>query len=208
MSTNSHGSTTRVPRALRFQILRRDNHSCRYCGATAPDVKLTVDHVVAVALGGTNDPGNLVAACQPCNSGKAATPADATLVADVSADALRWARARLVAADLLRDERADLEENAYRVMQMWRICVIDIHDSDTELQYAPWGGVASICTWLERGLSVADMHGIIEGPVSARAEWLISKGSPPWNYFAGCCWKRIKEVDDRAQEIIRSGRAR
>lgn len=200
-------TTTRIPRAVRYQVLRRDNHACRYCGATAPEVKIVVDHVTPVVLGGSNAPDNLVAACQPCNSGKAATPPDAALVADVSEDALRWARARLMAADLLRQERADLEEEAYQVMSMWRICVIDIHDSETELQYAPWGGVASICTWLERGLTVQDMWGLIEGPVSARAGWLISKGSAPWNYFAGCCWKRIGEVDELAQKIAKSGRA-
>jgi 5-methylcytosine-specific restriction endonuclease McrA len=32
-----------IPRRLRFEILRRDGHTCRYCGAQAPDVPLTVD---------------------------------------------------------------------------------------------------------------------------------------------------------------------
>jgi hypothetical protein len=31
---------------------------------------MRVDHVTPVALGGTNHPSNLVAACEPCNSGK------------------------------------------------------------------------------------------------------------------------------------------
>lgn len=56
-----------VSKRLRYEILRRDNHTCRYCGATAPDVKLTVDHVVPVALGGSDVPTNLVAACDACN---------------------------------------------------------------------------------------------------------------------------------------------
>ena len=30
-----------VSKRLRFEILRRDNHACRYCGQMAPDVKLT-----------------------------------------------------------------------------------------------------------------------------------------------------------------------
>ena len=52
-----------VTKRMRFEILRRDNHACRYCGATAPDVKLAVDHVTPVALGGTDSPDNLVASC-------------------------------------------------------------------------------------------------------------------------------------------------
>jgi 5-methylcytosine-specific restriction endonuclease McrA len=34
-------------------------------------VELHVDHVIPVSLGGTNEPWNLVAACVPCNLGKA-----------------------------------------------------------------------------------------------------------------------------------------
>jgi 5-methylcytosine-specific restriction endonuclease McrA len=31
---------TQVSRRLRLEVLRRDGHTCRYCGAQAPDVKL------------------------------------------------------------------------------------------------------------------------------------------------------------------------
>ena len=39
-----------LSKRLRYEILRRDNHTCRYCGASAPDVTLTVDHVVPCLL--------------------------------------------------------------------------------------------------------------------------------------------------------------
>lgn len=55
---------------LRFHILRRDNYTCQYCGAKAPDTALHVDHVVSVFEGGTNDPDNLITACVRCNIGK------------------------------------------------------------------------------------------------------------------------------------------
>ena len=60
-----------VSKRLRYEILRRDRYTCRYCGASAPDAPMRVDHVTPVALGGTDHPSNLVAACEPCNSGKA-----------------------------------------------------------------------------------------------------------------------------------------
>lgn len=82
-----------ISKRLRFEVLRRDNHACRYCGATAPDVKLTIDHVVPVVLGGTNEPSNLVAACVDCNGGKSSSSPDAPLVDDVARDALRWSKA-------------------------------------------------------------------------------------------------------------------
>lgn len=72
-----------ISKRLRFEILRRDNHSCRYCGATAPEAKILVDHVVPEALGGQSVPDNLVAACEPCNSGKSSVAPDAAVASDV-----------------------------------------------------------------------------------------------------------------------------
>jgi 5-methylcytosine-specific restriction endonuclease McrA len=56
----------------RFEILKRDNSTCRYCGARAPNVVLHVDHVHPVSRGGRNDLENLVTACSACNAGKGA----------------------------------------------------------------------------------------------------------------------------------------
>lgn len=60
----------RRPVSLRFDVLARDEYTCRYCGRKAPDVVLHVDHIVPVARGGTNEPANLVTACRDCNEGK------------------------------------------------------------------------------------------------------------------------------------------
>src|SRR6188768_1924811 len=56
---------------LRYGILRRDGFRCRACGAGAfAGTVLHVDHVLAVANGGTNDPANLQTLCELCNLGK------------------------------------------------------------------------------------------------------------------------------------------
>lgn len=60
-----------IGKRLRFEVLKRDGFRCRYCGATPDQQVLHIDHIIPVVEGGTNDPINLVAACQPCNSGKA-----------------------------------------------------------------------------------------------------------------------------------------
>jgi hypothetical protein len=54
----------------RFCVLERDQFRCVYCGATADDAKLAVDHVIPVARGGSDDMSNLVTACFDCNIGK------------------------------------------------------------------------------------------------------------------------------------------
>lgn len=55
---------------LRFDILRRDNFTCQYCGRKAPDVVLHIDHVLAKANGGINNVNNYITACSDCNIGK------------------------------------------------------------------------------------------------------------------------------------------
>lgn len=65
-----------VSNRLRFETFRRDGFACRYCGEGAPEAVLTIDHVVPRCLGGSDDPTNLVTACQVCNSGKSSTIAE------------------------------------------------------------------------------------------------------------------------------------
>src|SRR5690625_2952755 len=56
----------------RYYILARDQFTCQYCGRSAPEVELHVDHLIPVARGGTNEQINLLAACTDCNLSKQA----------------------------------------------------------------------------------------------------------------------------------------
>lgn len=61
-------------RATSSQILRRDGYTCAYCGEYAT----TADHIYPKSRGGGWTWGNLVAACESCNSFKAdRTPEEA-----------------------------------------------------------------------------------------------------------------------------------
>jgi 5-methylcytosine-specific restriction endonuclease McrA len=56
-----------VKRVLKLNALRDCGRRCVYCArALAPECA-TLDHVYPLAHGGANAPGNLVAACGPCN---------------------------------------------------------------------------------------------------------------------------------------------
>lgn len=61
-----------ISKKLRFEVFKRDNFTCQYCGRMAPDVILQVDHINPVSNGGTNDILNLVTSCFECNNGKGA----------------------------------------------------------------------------------------------------------------------------------------
>lgn len=72
------GKNKRIPisKKLRFEVFKRDGFKCQYCGKSAPDVILHVDHINPVKHGGRNDILNLITACSDCNLGKSATPID------------------------------------------------------------------------------------------------------------------------------------
>jgi hypothetical protein len=58
---------------LRFRVMKRDNFSCRACGASPAlrlGLTLHVDHVKAWSLGGETVEENLQTLCEPCNLGK------------------------------------------------------------------------------------------------------------------------------------------
>ena len=60
-----------LTKSQRFDVLRRFNFCCFYCGLASPVVILHVDHLWPVSRGGSNHPSNLVASCTDCNLGKA-----------------------------------------------------------------------------------------------------------------------------------------
>ncbi len=59
-----------ISKKVRFEVFKRDSFTCQYCGKSAPDVVLNVDHIKPVSKGGKNDIMNLVTSCFDCNSGK------------------------------------------------------------------------------------------------------------------------------------------
>lgn len=182
-------STKPISRRLRFEILRRDEHTCRYCGAQAPDVPITVDHVIPRALGGTDDPTNLVTACRDCNFGKGSTSPDAQIVADVDAKAFQWAAAIERAAELRRVEIDAENEILGRFYNYWSQYV--------GADYLPntWRG--GIKAFIARGLTIDEIENYVLVAVTGPASfWKM------FNYMCGCCWNEIGRREELARQII------
>lgn len=60
----------------RFEVLKRDNFRCQYCGRNGKDVTLEVDHINPKSKWGTDDMENLITCCRECNMGKGNTEID------------------------------------------------------------------------------------------------------------------------------------
>lgn len=59
-----------ITKKTRFEVFKRDSFTCQYCGRSAPDVVLEVDHINPVANGGENEILNYATSCKDCNAGK------------------------------------------------------------------------------------------------------------------------------------------
>lgn len=69
---NTGNKRKAISQKLRFEVFKRDNFTCQYCGRMAPDVILEVDHINPVKNGGKNTILNLITSCKDCNRGKGA----------------------------------------------------------------------------------------------------------------------------------------
>jgi hypothetical protein len=184
-----------VSRRLRFEVLRRDGYACRYCGAKAPDVALTVDHVIPTTLGGGDEPNNLVTACADCNSGKSSVPADAEIVADVDAAALLWARAMERAAVIRRQEIADLDAIVTWFDAQWSTWKDHGGEGDPMPRPSAWRD--SIERFLEAGLSWEELGRYVVVAMESKAP--VDRA---WNYFCACCWNEITRRQELARRLI------
>jgi hypothetical protein len=186
-----------LTKRTRYEVLKRDNHTCRYCGATAPDAKLTVDHVTPIALGGGDDPSNLVAACQDCNYGKASTSPGDPLVADVARTALIWKGAQDEAARIRLTDRK--KRNAYtaRFEKAWR--AQDFSNSvDTWTHPRPRGWEASIWEFYAAGLPVLEVEDAVVIACSNKRLTL----DDVWRYFCGICWRKLDDINEAAKALL------
>ena len=67
----------RALRKTQWWLDRVNRGICHHCGGKFPPEKLTMDHLIPLARGGTSTQGNIVPSCKDCNSAKGLdTPVD------------------------------------------------------------------------------------------------------------------------------------
>jgi hypothetical protein len=184
-----------VSKRVRYEVLRRDNFTCKYCGGSTPDVTLTIDHVIPVALGGGDDPSNLVAACTDCNAGKSSAVPDSAVVADVNAKAVKWSAALRKAADERLAQWSHRTEFEDWFLGMWKSWTYGGPNGDKYTVSIPDVFGQSLAQFMAAGLERHDLEELV-------AVAMAAKTKEPWKYFCGCCWRRIRESQKRAQEIL------
>lgn len=174
-----------VSKRLRFEVLRRDKNTCVYCGATAADGPLTVDHVIPKSLGGTDHPNNLVTACRDCNSGKSSSAPGAPVVEEARLDARRWKRTLEAVAAERTDRRLEVVEAWNVVERMW-----------------PWSEPPedwkkSVEAFVHRGLTAFDIEFYMHKAIDAGTGY-----DHVWRYFCKVAWSEVGKIADTAAERL------
>lgn len=99
-----------INKKLRFEVFKRDKFICQYCGKKAPDVILHIDHIVALANGGTDDIFNLITSCNECNLGKSSIPLDKNVVSDQKAKQLEELQERREQIEMMFNWKKSLDD--------------------------------------------------------------------------------------------------
>lgn len=174
---------------LRYEILKRDGYRCQYCGASAEETELRVDHVVPRALNGTDSPDNLVAACVECNTGKSSTHPDAETVARVSAKQFAWRAAIDDALQAFMDEKAETDAAADDFADAWNGWTYP----DGRRCPIPDDWRTSFERWLRLGFTAEHLISLL--PVSMKKTQV--QGSGKWPYFCGVVWRVWDEIKEK-----------
>lgn len=146
-----------IGKRIRFDIFRRDGFRCRYCGRTAEEVILEVDHVIPVCKGGTNDECNLVTSCFDCNRGKHGSLLDAPLPTDTDwLQVLQERRELMLQAELAREAATAREDFEQEICNFW--CEQTRKESMSKgtlnvmVHYAKQHGVARLYEWIQKAV--------------------------------------------------------
>lgn len=164
----------------RFEVFKRDNFTCVYCGGQPPKVTLHCDHVVAVANGGSNDIDNLATACDACNLGKGASELTAIpLSIEEKAALLREREEQIIAFnELVSSKRARIEDTA------WVVADILIN---------AWGADGIRRDWfasIQRFVEALPLDDLIEAAQLATTR--RHDENDCFKYFCGVCWRKIR----------------
>lgn len=175
-------SRIQVSKRIRFEVFKRDQFTCQYCGKHPPEVMLECDHIVPVVEGGGNDDSNLVTACQDCNRGKAAIPLEVMPRSlDEKAAEIQEREAQIAGFREIMQARLDRIED-----DKWQVATALFPDTaETPGVRRDW--LRSIVMFIER----LPLHDVIEAAELAHER--KSAEFARFKYFCGICWNKIKD---------------
>jgi len=175
-----------LSKKLRFEIFKRDEFICQYCGNHPPVVILEVDHIVPVVDGGVNDMDNLTTSCFDCNRGKAANSLE-SIPESLKEKAIKTKEAEdqlKLYSEIMKGKRDRVEAEAWGVVNMF--------DPDANDIDRAW--FTSI-KWYVDKIGYFDALESMEIAISRFPHPQYSK-TRAMKYFHGICKRKVAELCD------------
>lgn len=182
MSVTEKRGRKAISARVRFEVFKRDQYVCQYCGAHPPRAILHIDHIVPVASGGGNEIDNLVTACSACNLGKGAVAlSDVPIPLKEKAAEIAEREAQLRGYHEVMEARRQRLEN-----DTWKVA--DAFIKQYELPGVTNAEFRSIQTFVEK-LGFHETFDSMEAAI-AKVTWSPARG---FKYFCGTCWAKIRQ---------------
>jgi hypothetical protein len=165
---------------MRFEVFKRDNFECQYCGAKPPKVPLEIDHIVPVSKNGKTTKDNLITACFDCNRGKSnikLTSIPTPLIETIE-------RKKIAQEQYLQYKKILLKEQ--------RIIEKDI--DEVEEVYSSFFGylfIKSFRLTVKKFIKELGVNEVVEAMEKSCSKISHSKEYCK-KYFCGICWNKIK----------------
>ena len=170
----------------RFEIFKRDEFTCQYCGAHPPEVVLEVDHIIPVADGGANDETNLTTACFDCNRGKSARSLSAIpkSLREKAAEVTEHEAQIRGYAEVMARQRARIEADCWSVADLW-LDVYNPQERSIQRHYL---------TSIKRFVEQAGTPFCLDAMETAVARFARHPNDDRvFRYFCGICWNEIRK---------------
>jgi len=171
-----------ISKKLRFEIFKRDDFTCQYCGSHPPSIILHIDHIVPVKEGGDNDMDNLITSCSSCNLGKSANSlSNIPMSLKEKSDLIKESEAQIKAYSKVMQDKKD---RLYS--EKWKIAAI--LENKEIIKTSNSHTLKTIEQFLNR---------LVYFEVEDAAEIAFNKypnfDYDRFRYFCGICWNKIKD---------------
>lgn len=176
--------------SVRFDVFKRDDFACVYCGRRPPAVTLEVDHLIPRAEGGDDDYENLVTSCWDCNRGKGATPLDVPPpnIPDLEqqAELIREREKQLRAYNAAQQERRERREQGFN--ETWNYWFDLWGYVELPRYYLPWEGA------LRKYLDLLGVSEVKEAMDISYARFHGRLTTNAVRYFIGVCKRKVADL--------------
>ena len=174
-----------ISKKLRFEVFKRDNFCCGYCGRTPPEITLEIDHINPKSKGGKNDINNYITSCFDCNRGKRNIPL--TVIPN----------SLTINLEILKEKEIQLKEYNKYIRKIKKRLENDATlISNIYTEYFPEFCLSKHFkrVTLQRFQKSLPLHEIIDAMGLACSK--INDQDDSIKYFCGVCWKKIKNKTD------------